>query len=156
MTTGHLWVYGTQPSIREYHLITSVTYESGQGWAKTGRAYTPCSPDPRSQFVTSFEPPEHLDLCDRCALADYDGWVVYRCYAADGSPLYVGVTSDLDARLRRHKNCKTYSSRWWPLLDRIEADTFESRYQAGAAERAAIRELQPRFNTIHKKARTAA
>jgi predicted GIY-YIG superfamily endonuclease len=151
MNTDHIWVYSTQAQVRVFHRIVSLSDETSDSTAHTGRAMTLCSSQPRYQFATSLEPPEYLDLCDKCALADYEAWVVYTCLDADGAALYVGVTNDMYARMASHRNCKKYSYRWMPLVARIETQVFENCYLAGAAEREAILKLQPRFNTQGRK-----
>lgn len=150
-SSDHIWVYGTQANNRTFHLLTSLEDRpEGANWQVNGRATRACSSERRTQFETSLEPPEHLELCDKCALIGFESWVVYRAYDADGELLYVGVTNDLESRMRSHKNCKTWSHRWYPRLARIEADVVENRYAAGAAEREAIRTLNPTFNTTYK------
>lgn len=68
---------------------------------------------------------------------------VYRCYAGDGSLLYVGSTRDLGQRLLAH----TTGSVWASLVARVRA-TVHSDLAGRAVERDAIRTERPRFN-IH-------
>jgi excinuclease UvrABC nuclease subunit len=99
-----------------------------------------------------------LELCVVCALGDFDAWVVYCCLDDNGIPLYVGCTYDLVTRLNAHSNRtrNQLSERWWPLVDRVEADVYFDSDEAFEAERAAIRSLSPRFNTLHNRGRAVA
>ena len=87
------------------------------------------------------EIPEHLELCDRCALADL-GPVVYTLYAANGVVLYVGCTKDPYARITWHSDM----SEFWSLVSRIELQHHETLTDAMVAEAERIFQLQPPYN----------
>lgn len=77
---------------------------------------------------------------------------VYRIYDRDGALLYIGATSNLDQRMSAHARTKA-----WPgchpvitigeRMDRWVATEYETRSEAFAAERAAIRDECPLLNT---------
>ena len=67
---------------------------------------------------------------------------VYRCFRADGTVLYIGVTSQPEVRFRQHMDSKP----WWPEVDRIEVGPRVPREEAVAAERQAIYEQRPLHN----------
>ena len=72
---------------------------------------------------------------------DYKGQVaVYRQYAADGTLLYVGVSANPLRRMSEH------NSKSGRKVARIEIDWFDSRVEALAAEREAIKTEAPRDN----------
>lgn len=82
---------------------------------------------------------------------------LYRCYAADGSLLYVGITHDLQARMAKHKNptgavLHCPAAHLWTLMDRWESESYPNRTEALAAERAAIRTEHPALNVQNRKA----
>lgn len=66
---------------------------------------------------------------------------VYRCFDRHGELLYIGATSDYEARV------KEYEKR--PEVIFIDRDEYPTRAEAFAAEREAIREHQPRWNSQH-------
>lgn len=70
---------------------------------------------------------------------------VYRYYDADGVLLYVGITKNADLRDDQHRQ----ASGWHPLTVRRELDWFDTRVDAAAAEREAIRGEEPLFNNAH-------
>ena|ERR1039457_2693529 len=67
---------------------------------------------------------------------------LYRCFAVDGSLLYVGVSGNLCLRFRAHAR----SSHWWGLADRKTVALFLTRRDALDAETAAIEREQPLHN----------
>ena len=71
------------------------------------------------------------------------GHYVYRLYAADGSLLYVGLTSDLERRRRQH----TETAPWWSAVAswRI-VGPFANRLSAAAVERRALLAERPLWN----------
>lgn len=69
---------------------------------------------------------------------------LYRHFDEDGVLLYVGVTNNLDSRTRSH----TRHSQWSIFAARSEAEFFDTRAEALAAERRAIKEEQPLFNGV--------
>jgi excinuclease UvrABC nuclease subunit len=66
---------------------------------------------------------------------------VYRAYDEDGELLYVGISMNLEGRLAKHR-----VTTWWPEVDEITVKWFSGREAAKAAERAAIRNENPRYN----------
>lgn len=70
---------------------------------------------------------------------------VYRCFAADGTLLYVGVADDVGKRWKEHAGDKP----WWPLVVRQTVDWHDSRDEALRIERDAIRAERPVHNVVH-------
>lgn len=70
---------------------------------------------------------------------------LYRFTNKVGELLYVGITMDLPARMRDHRLRKP----WWTEATRIDIEHFESRDEALAAERAAIKNESPLHNILH-------
>lgn len=68
---------------------------------------------------------------------------MYSCFDADGDLLYIGATSNYDDRVREYDRRPEVA-----LIDRIE---YPTRAEAFAAERVAIRQLQPRWNLQNNK-----
>ena len=87
------------------------------------------------------EVPEHLELCDRCALADL-GPAVYTLYDANERVLYVGRTIDPLARITWHSDM----SEFWSLVARTELRYCATLAEALDVEAARISELQPPYN----------
>ncbi|MEV5007269.1 GIY-YIG nuclease family protein [Streptomyces sp. NPDC055692] len=75
---------------------------------------------------------------------------LYRFYDADRQPLYFGITEDSATRLVAHRK----TAEWWPLAEFIAVSVYRSHADVEAAERAAIRHEQPRFNKAHKRGAT--
>lgn len=76
------------------------------------------------------------------------GFRVYRCWAGDGTLLYVGQTAEGTARLRQHET----STPWWPAVASVSWERFASREEMDEAERAAIRSESPVHNVRDKEA----
>lgn len=74
-------------------------------------------------------------------LARYPG-VLYRCFDADDRLLYIGATYNLERRTKAH----AHRSPWWPQVARVTSESFEFRWQAMTAERAAIVNEKPLHN----------
>lgn len=72
-------------------------------------------------------------------------FVVYRCYDADGEPLYIGCTRNWDLRQRTHASSPE-SRPWAYRVARIKITLHPSIGHARAAEFAAIRAERPAFN----------
>lgn len=70
------------------------------------------------------------------------GHCVYKLYASDGEPLYIGVTSDLHRRMREHRR----QALWWGWVARSVIVRYPSRQAAELAEAAAIASEGPAFN----------
>lgn len=68
--------------------------------------------------------------------------LLYRIFDAEGSLLYVGQTKDLKKRMRKHRQ------RWWAgQIDSVDTESFVSRAVAIDAERRAIRDEKPLYNS---------
>ena len=67
---------------------------------------------------------------------------VYRCFAADGRLLYIGMTADLDTRLKAHRN----RSHWFGDVDRVTTEVHPDRPTAALAEFHAIEAERPENN----------
>lgn len=73
---------------------------------------------------------------------------LYRHFDANGRLLYVGVSFEPTRRAADHSR----NSGWSDRSSRIEMEWFDSRREAEAAERAAIRDEHPEFNIRHRDA----
>ncbi|MGI8875230.1 MAG: GIY-YIG nuclease family protein [Egibacteraceae bacterium] len=71
---------------------------------------------------------------------------VYRAYATDGCLLYVGVASDVLARLGEHGRGR---SLWASIAVRVTWDEYVNRGEAEEAEARLIRDLNPQYNLSH-------
>ena len=69
--------------------------------------------------------------------------VVYRMYDCYGDLLYVGMTTDIGNRLRKHG---LGEKAFWRFVVRIEVERFPSREAAATAERVAIEREAPMYN----------
>ncbi|MGW3808831.1 GIY-YIG nuclease family protein [Micromonospora sp. NPDC005113] len=87
----------------------------------------------------------HLPLEDR-------PHALYRFFAEDGALLYVGITAALPTRLTNHRDDKP----WWTEVARITIAHYLDRDSVLAAELAAIKTEQPRYNVQHNNGRTVA
>lgn len=70
---------------------------------------------------------------------------LYRFYDRTDVLLYVGISLDLPARLRKHKRDKP----WWLEIANITIEPHESRADALAAEAIAIETERPLYNDQH-------
>lgn len=77
------------------------------------------------------------------------GPYVYRFYAADRQPLYIGITTGSAVRWYGHRR----ESEWWPLAEFVAVSFYDSYEEAAKAEMAAIRAERPRFNRQGMKPR---
>jgi len=73
---------------------------------------------------------------------------LYKIRGEQQKPLYVGITGDLNRRLRDHSE-----KAWWSEVRSIESEEFDDRKAAAKAEEIAIRKLQPKFNRTHSDKR---
>jgi predicted GIY-YIG superfamily endonuclease len=71
---------------------------------------------------------------------------LYRHYHPDGDLLYVGISVEPLSRLKKHMES---SGDWTATIYRILIEPFETRAEALAAEKLAIRTEFPRFNARH-------
>lgn len=77
--------------------------------------------------------------------ANIDGhWFTYIAYAPLGcrTPIYVGYTNNIYRRLSEHRKEKA----WWPLIDRIIVDCYDSQREALDQEARFIGHLRPIVN----------
>ena len=74
---------------------------------------------------------------------------VYRCFADDGTLLYIGTTGHLGRRLADHAQ-KT----WFLASTRITLEWFPDEEKAAKAERKAIETEGPKYNIAHNRAMT--
>jgi excinuclease UvrABC nuclease subunit len=82
---------------------------------------------------------------------DLDRPTVYRAFGWAGELLYVGCTVSPRDRLRAHRYTPTSGgSRWWGLVHQITQTRYSTQAEAAAAERAAIREEDPIFNSVRR------
>jgi excinuclease UvrABC nuclease subunit len=71
--------------------------------------------------------------------------VMYRVFDADGRLIYVGQSINLPARVSEHRS----QSWWWkPLAARLRIQVFPTVDAAKAAEKVAIQEEDPVFNSM--------
>lgn len=79
------------------------------------------------------------------------GWArptgLYRFFDAQGSLLYVGITSRLRIRMTEH--ARDYAETWWPLVASRSVEWHQTRSEAGRAERTAITTERPPYNVLH-------
>lgn len=72
---------------------------------------------------------------------------LYRFYGARDILLYVGVTDQPGRRWEEHVKEKP----WWRRVRRQTVDLYDSREAAEAAERQAIEDERPVYNTLHAR-----
>lgn len=77
--------------------------------------------------------------------------ILYRLYGVGGKLLYVGVTSNVRARLLQHANSKS----WWPQVRRTETVEYASRDEALKAESEIIKTQLPAYNQVGKPGSSA-
>lgn len=78
-----------------------------------------------------------------------EGPVVYRAYDQRGTLLYVGFSRRVAARAAQHRK---ESLAWWSCCASWTVTTYASEAAARAAEKRAIRELEPVFNKLFNPA----
>lgn len=69
---------------------------------------------------------------------------LYRHFDRFGRLLYVGISNDPDQRFTLH----AYTSKWHPHSARRDLEWFDTRQEALASEREAIRAERPMFNLV--------
>lgn len=69
---------------------------------------------------------------------------VYRCFNKEGDLLYIGCSSNFVARLADHKRISV----WFEVLARVDVSERMPREQALVAEKMAIIQEGPRFNSV--------
>lgn len=68
---------------------------------------------------------------------------LYRFYDVQGELLYVGITGNIQNRMGQHRATQA----WWDLVGTMTVQRFDSRKESEIAERTAIRDESPIFNT---------
>ena len=72
---------------------------------------------------------------------------LYRHFDSENKLLYVGISLSTFARLSQHKD----HSEWFKKIARVSIEHFETRQDAMAAEKKAIKNEDPMFNIAMKK-----
>jgi len=72
---------------------------------------------------------------------------LYRHFDKENKLLYIGISLSTFARLSQHKD----HSEWFKKINRVSIEHFETREEAMAAERNAIKFENPMFNIAMKK-----
>ncbi|MDH6189199.1 GIY-YIG catalytic domain protein [Streptomyces sp. ADI96-15] len=67
---------------------------------------------------------------------------LYRLYDGDGTLLYIGITADVEQRMRGHRSDKP----WWPAVARTELEWHPTRTVALVEELQAIQREKPLHN----------
>lgn len=73
---------------------------------------------------------------------------LYRHWNANDDLLYVGISLSHTGRLAQHKR----NSRWFYQISRVTLEHYDTREEALAAERHAIKTESPVFNVVHAPA----
>lgn len=73
---------------------------------------------------------------------------VYRLFGSDDVLLYIGMSGDPEVRWQQH----SYGRKWWPDVRRETVRWYDTRDEAAAAEKAAIRAERPKYNLRHNLA----
>lgn len=73
---------------------------------------------------------------------------LYRVYSENATLLYIGVTGNPEARLKRHSS-QYGGSEWRDEWSLVEITWFPTREEALEAETAAIRSEHPKYNRAH-------
>lgn len=69
---------------------------------------------------------------------------MYRLYTDTDDLLYVGITTNLIARMRSHRQ----QAFWWDFVDYVVAESCDSLYDAQSKEITAIASERPEHNFI--------
>ncbi len=72
---------------------------------------------------------------------------LYRYFDKEGVLLYIGISSRPGSRMQEHITQKSWSNE---IAD-IKLETFDTRKEAEAAEKAAIRTENPKYNVTHNR-----
>lgn len=75
---------------------------------------------------------------------------LYRHFDKDGNLLYIGIAANLEKRTAAHRH-----SHWFPQIDKVTSEAFESRFLALEAEEKAIQQENPKYNVAQRNWRTA-
>jgi excinuclease UvrABC nuclease subunit len=76
-----------------------------------------------------------------------DSTDLYRHWDKDHVLLYVGISLSAMHRLRQHKE----TSKWFSEIVSVTIERFETRTEAMAAERKAIKSENPKYNIQHRR-----
>lgn len=71
---------------------------------------------------------------------------VYRLFDDEGVLLYVGVSQDVQRRLRQHAAVQP----WWPQVHHYSTIKYQTRREAQRAEGSAIRDEKPQHNVAQR------
>jgi predicted GIY-YIG superfamily endonuclease len=150
-----LWMWCDRVSSRHFHMVSaSHIWYPERGRERRFRAV--CGNECSVGVVTGNAEPPGYEPCERCLMADFEAFVVYRCLGPLKRLLYVGKTNDLPARLKGHERWETRSQLWWPLVVEVTAEVFPDKGEAAEAEQLAIRSEHPEFNIMHRTLAVAA
>ena len=83
-------------------------------------------------------------LTDQIEIGDEAPTTLYRCFAKDGSLLYVGISGNITARMRWHQK----HSDWWSRCKRRTVVLYPTRDDAEIAEAEAILSENPLSNKV--------
>ena len=83
-------------------------------------------------------------LTDQIEIGAEAPTTLYRCFAKDGSLLYVGITGNITARMKAHAK----RAAWWRRCCRRTVTLYATRAAAEDAEDAAILTEHPLHNRI--------
>lgn len=90
------------------------------------------SDSPLSEFIR-----QRIFIDDKTAL--------YRHFDIDGKLLYVGISYDVEKRTKQHENL----AEWFGEIAEIKTEYFNTRKEAQAAEKEAIKTERPLHNVAH-------
>jgi hypothetical protein len=75
-----------------------------------------------------------------------DNYVLYRCWDSDGNLLYIGLSWSPGDRFRQHEREKS----WWPLVESITLEHYDSPEELSLAEVNAIQSEHPLYNEANR------
>lgn len=82
-----------------------------------------------------------------------DSPVLYRLYNAEGRLLYIGKTMNhWTGRMSGHRNTQP----WWHEVAQVRLEPYHTEHELSAAEVAAIKAEQPRYNVVHNRSHSEA
>ena len=70
---------------------------------------------------------------------------LYRLFDIDDVLLYVGIAGNPGRRFEEHSKTKP----WWSLVDHVDLEHYDTRWEAAAAERHAIETEAPLHNIVY-------
>lgn len=146
----HTWVYSPHARTLTFHLPL-LAYWRGKRPRHRHGVDVRCG-GRLLYYEASLNPPDHLDLCDECVLADVLEPTVYRFWDADDVLLYLGCTDNVIRRFHEHSRPLYKSSVWWPRQVRHTLTTYPTKAAAFIAETEAIDRERPLFAPSRKRA----